>query len=71
MSLRKSLTPKSPKVTIALAAMVAALTPTLAHAEEVEYLSQFHGNILWTLVAAILVFLMQTVMDQMIASTHA
>lgn len=59
MFLRKSLTPTSMKVSITLAAMVAVLVPTLAHAEEVEYLSQFHGNILWTLVAAILVFLMQ------------
>ncbi len=58
MFLRKSLTPTSKKVAV-MAAMVAALAPTLAHAEEVEYLSQFHGNILWTLVAAILVFLMQ------------
>lgn len=59
MFLRKSPTHKFPKVAVTLAAMVAALAPTLAHAEEVEYLTQANGNILWTLVAACLVMLMQ------------
>ncbi|QGY38826.1 ammonium transporter [Pseudodesulfovibrio cashew] len=59
MFLRKSPTHKFPKVAIALAAAVAVLAPTLAHAEEVEYLTQFNANILWTLVAACLVMIMQ------------
>jgi Amt family ammonium transporter len=59
MFLRKSPTHVSRKVVIALAAMVAVLTPTLAFAEEVEYLTQFNANILWTLIAAILVMFMQ------------
>ena len=58
MFLKKSPTRISKKVA-ALTAMVAVLAPTLAHAADVEYLTQTHGNILWTLVAAILVMLMQ------------
>jgi Amt family ammonium transporter len=59
MFLKKSPANKFMKVAVAMAAIGAALTPTLAYAEEVETLSQFHGNILWTLIAAILVFFMQ------------
>ncbi|QJB55208.1 ammonium transporter [Pseudodesulfovibrio sp. zrk46] len=59
MFLRKSPTPVSRKTAIAVGAMVAVLAPSLAFAEEVELMTQFHGNVLWTLVAAILVFLMQ------------
>lgn len=59
MFLRKSPTPMFPKVAVALAVIGAALAPTLAYAEEVEYLTQSNGNILWTLIAAILVMLMQ------------
>nr|WP_321255859.1 ammonium transporter [uncultured Pseudodesulfovibrio sp.] len=39
--------------------LAAALAPTFAHAEEVEYLTQSNANILWTLIAACLVMLMQ------------
>ena len=59
MFLRKSPTPLSKKVMAASVAMVAALAPTLAFADEVEYLTQANGNILWTIVAAILVMIMQ------------
>jgi len=59
MFLSKSPTPISKKVMAAMVAMVAILAPTLAFAEEVEYLTQANGNILWTLVAAILVMVMQ------------
>jgi len=56
---RKSPTHVSKRLAIGAAALVAALAPTLAYAEEVEYLTQSNGNILWTLVAACLVMLMQ------------
>ncbi|ADU61974.1 MAG: ammonium transporter [Pseudodesulfovibrio sp.] len=59
MFLRKSLTPVYAKVAIGMAAMMAVLAPALAHAQEVEYLTQSNANILWTLVAAFLVMLMQ------------
>jgi len=59
MFLRKSPTHKFLKVAVAVAAMVAALAPTLAHAEEVEYLTQANANLLWTLIAACLVMIMQ------------
>ena len=56
---RKSLTFVSKRLAIGVVALVAALAPTVAYAEEVEYLTQANGNILWTLVAAILVMFMQ------------
>jgi Amt family ammonium transporter len=56
---RKSPTHVSKRLAIGVAALVAALAPTLAYAEEVEYLTQSNGNILWTLIAACLVMLMQ------------
>jgi len=59
MFLRKSQTHVSKRLAISVAALVAAFAPTMAYAEEVETLSQFHGNVLWTLIAGILVFLMQ------------
>jgi len=59
MFLRKSPTPRFRKIALAMTVMAAALAPTLAFAEEVETLSQFHGNVLWTLIAGILVFFMQ------------
>ncbi len=56
---RKSLTFVSKRLAIGVVGLVAALAPTVAYAEEVEYLTQANGNILWTLVAAILVMFMQ------------
>ncbi|MBG0791173.1 MAG: ammonium transporter [Desulfovibrionaceae bacterium] len=56
---RKSPTHVSKRLAIGAAVLVAALAPTLAYAEEVEYLTQSNGNILWTLIAACLVMLMQ------------
>ncbi len=56
---RKSPTNVSKRLAIGVAALVAVLAPTLAYAEEVEYLTQFNANILWTIVAAILVMFMQ------------
>ncbi|WP_285907652.1 ammonium transporter [Pseudodesulfovibrio pelocollis] len=56
---RKSPTPVSAKVAIAMVALAAALAPTLAFADEVEYLTQDNANILWTVIAAILVMFMQ------------
>ncbi|MFH1914942.1 MAG: ammonium transporter [Pseudomonadota bacterium] len=55
----KSPTPVSAKVAIAMVAVGAALAPTLAFADEVEYLTQGNANILWTIIAAILVMFMQ------------
>ena len=42
----------------ALTLLLATLTPAMAFAEG-EGLSQEHGNLLWTLIAAILVMFMQ------------
>ena len=52
-------TPVMKRMVVGLAVMGAALAPMAAHAEEVEYLTQSNGNILWTLIAAILVMFMQ------------
>ena len=52
---RKSLTHVSKRVAIGAAVLGAVLAPNFAYAEEVEYLTQFNGNILWTLIAACLV----------------
>ncbi len=59
MFLTKSPTHFLARISIAAVAMMAVFAPALAHAEEVEYLTQSNGNILWTLIAAILVMLMQ------------
>jgi len=48
-----------PAVMLGLGAGALLTTPSLARAEEVEMLSQGNANILWTLVAAILVMFMQ------------
>ncbi|WP_319582028.1 ammonium transporter [uncultured Pseudodesulfovibrio sp.] len=56
---RKSPTHVSKRLAIGVAALVAALTPTLAFAQDVEYLTQSNANILWTLIAAAMVMIMQ------------
>ena len=56
----KSFSRKSALTALAGAALLGSLlTPTAALAEDVEVLTQSNGNILWTLIAAILVMFMQ------------
>jgi len=59
MFLRKSPTHVSKRLATGAVVLAAALAPTFAYAEEVEYLTQSNANILWTLIAACLVMLMQ------------
>ncbi|MGE4423542.1 MAG: ammonium transporter [Pseudodesulfovibrio sp.] len=56
---RKSPTHVSKRLAIGAAALVAVLAPTFAYAQDVEYLTQSNANILWTLIAAALVMIMQ------------
>ncbi|MUM78627.1 ammonium transporter [Pseudodesulfovibrio sp. F-1] len=56
---RKFPTPVSAKAAMVMVALVAALDPTLAFADEAEFLTQDNANILWTVIAAILVMFMQ------------
>ncbi|BDQ38820.1 ammonium transporter [Pseudodesulfovibrio nedwellii] len=59
MFLRKSPNHVFRRLVTGAVVLTAALAPTFAYAEEVEYLTQSNANILWTLIAACLVMLMQ------------
>lgn len=56
---RKSPTHVSKRLAIGAAVLAAALAPTFAYAQDVEVLTQSNANILWTLIAACLVMIMQ------------
>ncbi|NDV19379.1 ammonium transporter [Pseudodesulfovibrio sp. JC047] len=59
MFLKKTPTHVTGRLVLGAVVMAAIFAPSFAHAEEVEYLTQSNANILWTLIAACLVMLMQ------------
>ena len=56
---RKSPTHVSKRLAIGAAVLAATLAPTFAYAQDVELLTPSNANILWTLIAACLVMIMQ------------
>lgn len=59
MFFTRSSSRKFSRIVSAAVVSAALLMPALAYAGDGESLSQMHGNILWTLIAGVLVFLMQ------------